>query len=258
MVEPLDRVPQVFLSFPHVAEGHHHDYNAWHQLDHLPENLALPGVRHGQRWVLTPRAATHAHRDDALADVQYVAMYWFDRPVDASVDAWSRLGTRTLHEGRRPDLQWTQRRLLGMFEPVRGHVQPRVGVSLAALPYRPHAGVHVTVTAYATGDRPALQQHAAHQRTQVVPRLLAVDGVAGCWTFRSLRVMAATGPDGTRPDWADGDLRVRVCWLDGDLDATAARVDRVLDDPGPGDRMRRVFRGALATIQPWQWDWFEN
>ena len=29
----------------------HLDHNLWHQLDHRPENLLLPGVAWGDRWV---------------------------------------------------------------------------------------------------------------------------------------------------------------------------------------------------------------
>ena len=53
--------PLAFFSFPEVLDpARHRDYNAWHQLDHLPENRALRGVLHGERWVRTPacRAAS--------------------------------------------------------------------------------------------------------------------------------------------------------------------------------------------------------
>ncbi|ANH36663.1 hypothetical protein I601_0209 [Nocardioides dokdonensis FR1436] len=44
----------VFFSFIRLEEGSaedHRAYNRWHQLDHRPENLALPGVAWGDRPV---------------------------------------------------------------------------------------------------------------------------------------------------------------------------------------------------------------
>ena len=44
-----------FFSFTEITdETAHRGYNAWHQLDHLPQQLPLPGIAHGQRWVSTP------------------------------------------------------------------------------------------------------------------------------------------------------------------------------------------------------------
>ena len=47
--------PLVFFSFAALDDpgpDHHRRYNEWHQLDHRPENLALPGVAWGDRWAL--------------------------------------------------------------------------------------------------------------------------------------------------------------------------------------------------------------
>ena len=45
-----------FFAFTEITEpSAHRAYNEWHQLDHLPEQLPIPGISHGQRWVSSPR-----------------------------------------------------------------------------------------------------------------------------------------------------------------------------------------------------------
>lgn len=75
-----------FFSFVGLADASLHDaYNRWHQLDHRPENLALPGVGWGDRWVRAPGPATPSKIDSAFEGTDFVAMYWFRSPVDESV-----------------------------------------------------------------------------------------------------------------------------------------------------------------------------
>jgi hypothetical protein len=64
----------VYLSLAEVVRPEaHRPYNEWNQLDHRPENLALPGVVFGDRWVRTPECETTALvRDDRLAGAQYL------------------------------------------------------------------------------------------------------------------------------------------------------------------------------------------
>ena len=121
----LSDCTRVFFSFPEVIDpARHADYNAWHQLDHQPENLALLGVLHGDRWVRTPdcRAASDVEDEPVLGAADYVAMYWFADPVRASVAEWVELGETTREQGRRPELAWTRRRLTGFFRPLTGRV----------------------------------------------------------------------------------------------------------------------------------------
>lgn len=42
---------RAFFSFIELTDPERHrGYNEWHQLDHRPENLLLPGVAWGDRW----------------------------------------------------------------------------------------------------------------------------------------------------------------------------------------------------------------
>ena len=45
-----------FFSFTEVTDPSAHEaYNAWHQLDHLPEQFTIDGILFGRRWVRSPR-----------------------------------------------------------------------------------------------------------------------------------------------------------------------------------------------------------
>lgn len=245
---------RAFFSFPRVTDpARHRDYNAWHQLDHRPENLALPGVVHGDRWVRTPDCeAVGRYPDEALAGSQYVAMYWFAEPAAQSIAEWTDLGDRAVHQGRRPELAWTQRPMTRMFRPVQGHVAPRALVTLAALPFRPHRGVHLEVTRVETSLHPDVADLSQFEQETQVPDLLAREGVAGLWTLRS-------APSRSTPDGPV--VRIRLVWLESD---PVDFAQGLLDDPLPAPpaalagTATPLVSGPLRTITPWQWDWFDE
>lgn len=245
---------RAFFSFPHVTDpARHRDYNEWHQLDHRPENLALPGVVHGDRWVRTPECERlGSYPDAALAASQYLAMYWFAEPAADSIREWKDLGDRAVHQGRRPELVWTERPLTRMFRPVQGYVSPHAKVTLAALPFRPHRGVHVTVTRVARSQSPEVADLSQFERETHVPDLMAREGVAGLWTFRS-------APDRHDPDGPV--LRIRLVYLESDPVAfTRGLHESPVPAPPAGiaDVAEPLVTGPLLTIQPWQWDWFDS
>lgn len=252
---------RAFFSFPRVDDPtRHRDYNAWHQLDHLPENLALPGVVHGQRWVRSPDCvAAGSAPDPLLGSAQYLAMYWFAEPADASIAAWRELGDTTLQQGRRPELGWTTRTALGMYRPVKGYVRPEPAISLDALPFRPNTGVYLSVSRIDEPHSAAAQDLFAFADTELIPAVLDLPGAVGAWTFRSIDVRGADGPL-LRPPAA---LRITLCYLESDpvefaATVRAARADGAL--PSPPAALTGVetelLSGPLRTIQPWRWDWF--
>ncbi|MGY1814506.1 hypothetical protein [Blastococcus sp. SYSU D00820] len=250
---------RVFFSFPRITDpARHRDYNQWHQYDHRPENLALPGVVHGDRWVRSPDcAAAGSAPDDVLAGTHYLAMYWFAEPVEASVAEWLQLGDTTLQQGRRPELRYAERPLTGFFRPVRAHLAPRTRISAAALPFRPHTGVHVTVTAVADAGGADAEEHYAWEDAVALPALLDVPGVAGGWTFRSERVHTGPPSGGEAPDRPT--LRLRLLWLDGDPLEVAARIgERERAAPAPRPETVRVLLSCpYRTIVPGEWSWFD-
>lgn len=235
----------------------HHEYNEYHQLDHRPENLALPSVIFGERWVRSPEAASLVPTPPGrFSGVQYITMYWLKEPVEASRLEWWDLGTTATHLGRRPDSDYTDLPLMAPFIPLKGYANPRVRVSAEALPFRPAKGIFVTVGALDDDIAQAERLGGWYDRVRV-PEILELPGVAGAWTF-----MSEHGFPG-RPLLTEDPrvLRIHVYFLDGDVAAFASALhDRggAWGDAGPLQGVETpLFASVLRTIVPWEWDWFE-
>ncbi len=255
---------RAFFSFVDLAPGAgHRTYNEWHQLDHRPENLLLPGVAWGDRWARTPACAKAGEDlDSEYAGVDYVAMYWFRPPYDESVAAWTALGEASHQWGRGPRLDGVRRPLTAFFTPVKGYVAPRVLVSADALPFRPNRGLHITVSRFREHHGAAAHDFFSWQDRVRIPDLLGIDGVAGAWTFSYLAdqrhpTLAFNEGDGH----AQGELRIRLLYLDGDpLEVTAdvATAEARWDDEGRGapdsSAEERLLSSPISTIIPWK-DW---
>lgn len=123
----------------------HRRYNEWHQLDHRPENLALPGVAWGDRWARTAECRADSTAEPEQADADYIAMYWFRNPVADAVREWEQLGVNSFEWGRGPMIPGVRRTLLAFFRPVKGYAAASSLVSPAVIPYRPNRGLHLTV-----------------------------------------------------------------------------------------------------------------
>src|SRR5579863_3386080 len=66
-----------FFSFTVVTDPSAHEaYNAWHQLDHLPEQFTIEGITFGQRWVRSPRCRGAERATSASLDpFHYMTLY---------------------------------------------------------------------------------------------------------------------------------------------------------------------------------------
>jgi hypothetical protein len=209
-----------FFSFTEITDASAHEaYNAWHQLDHLPEQFTLEGVRFGQRWVRSPRCRdAEVAAGTLLEPFHYMTLYLLrDR---AAVAPFMTLGQQLYEEDR----FFTARRALlsGPFDVVGSWAAPRVAVSPGAVPFRPAHGLYVVVGPPVDGG--ALVDH---------------HGVAGAWQF------------------TDGERTVTVAFVDGDLWQVADAVGSSLagSEPGPewAGPLERVdaFRWDwFATLTP--------
>jgi len=257
---------RAFFSFVDLEPGSdHRAYNEWHQLDHLPENLALPGVAWGDRWARTAECADVAGADGAAreyAGVDYIAMYWFHPPYTESVREWKELGEESFQWGRGPGIPGVHRRLTAFFTPVKGYVAPHVPVSAATLPLRPNSGLHLRVSRFRDHHGYGAHEHHTWQDRVRIPDLMAVDGVAGAWTF-SFREGAhhPTLAFDDSEEYAPGELRVRLLYLDGDPVETGKAIaehEAQCDADGRGRPSAAVeeclLSSPLRSITPWR-DW---
>jgi hypothetical protein len=244
-----------FFSFVELTDpSRHHEYNEYHQLDHRPSNLALPGVVWGDRWVRTP-ADAHASTgsDERLLATQYVAMYWFAEPLDRSIQEWQELGERAFQWGRKPDTDWTRRKV-GMFVPLKGYVPERVRVSEDVLPFRPVTGMHVTVTEIAEPHSGASEDVYRWYDRVRIPQLVSCEAVAGAWTFYSEWTAFGKKEDRDTP----AKHRITLLFLDGDPEAFLAERAVLASDMDTSGVETVMLDSPLRPIQPWQWDWFER
>ena len=254
--------PMSFFSFVDLTDPSQHGaYNRWHQLDHRPENLALPGVAWGDRWARPEEYRAAGRAVPEYAGVDYLAMYLFRDPLPASLAAWDRLGEDSFQWGRGPLIPGVERRMTAFFVPVKGYAAPSALVSPDVLPFRPNRGLHVTLSRYAETHAPATHDRYAWEDRALLPALLDLDGVAGAWTFSFDRHQRhRTLPiRGTAED-APGSLRLRVLYLDGEpLETTAAIARTETEVATPASRAAAeteevLLSTPLRTIVPWQ-DW---
>jgi hypothetical protein len=269
MVDTPSRTAAAFLSLAAVDDpARHAEYNKWHQLDHLPENLALPGVFTGQRFVRTPQdRAASVRADGDFGTAQYATVYWFRPPAEASVAEWSELAETSFQWGRRPDVGWTRRPFMRFLRPSIGMVRPGLEITSQVLPLRPCTGLYLVISEVSADPaaRPTLQDRYRWTRTEGLPALVQRAGVAGGWILSDAHELASASWSG-REEQADFSLagyRAQVLFLDGDPLEVAASIAAdgpvgVLQPVADDAIERIVLATPLHTITPWQWNWFDR
>jgi len=131
-----------FLGLVETEPGQVQAYEDWHADDHLPENLALPGVVHANRWIAPPAyLESRAASDPALGGAQFLIAYLFADPLAESLAAWVALERKLRAAGR----MFADRtlRIGATFDLEGAAVSPGLALSPAALVHRRHRGVHL-------------------------------------------------------------------------------------------------------------------
>ncbi len=209
-----------FFSFTEVTDPSAHEaYNAWHQLDHLPEQFTIDGISFGQRWVRSPRCrAAQAATSEPLDPFHYMTLYLM-RDETCIPEFFSL--AKELHA---KDRFFAARRALlsGPYEVVGRWAAPRVAVSGGAVPFRPSQGVYVVVGPPVEGAT-----------------LVDQAGVAGVWQFAD----------------AEAGRTVTVAFVDGDLWQAAAALGAAVDGgvpewAGPLERVDAFRWDWFATLTP--------
>lgn len=251
-----------FFSFIELSDSSkHRQYNEWHQLDHLPENLALKQVAWGQRWARQGGLRNIGAAVDPYTDVDYAAMYWFRGDPNTAVAEWEELGEETFQKGRGPFIPGVKRRLLAFFRPVEGQVASRIGVGPEVLPYRPNQGVYITLSRYQEPHGLATHDRFRWESQELLPALVSLEGVAGAWTMTFERFQVHRSlPFDSGDEIPFGGMRMRLIYLDGDPEQAAKAIEQQVADLN--DRCDEVVKnseqvlisGPLRSIIPWE-DW---
>jgi len=210
-----------FFSFTEITDPSAHEaYNAWHQLDHLPEQFTVDGISFGQRWVRSPRCReVEAANGPELGPFHYMTLYLMrDELV---VPPFFALAERL----RAEDRFFAARRALlsGPFDVVGRWAAPRVAVSAGAVPFRPSQGVYVVVGPAVDGA--TLIDHA---------------GVAGAWQFAD----------------ATAGRTITVAFVDGDLWQASAAIGAAEVGGVTAGGVTPEWAGPLERVDAFRWDWF--
>ena len=208
-----------FFSFTEVTDPSAHEaYNAWHQLDHLPEQFTIDGISFGRRWVRSPRCrAAESATSTLLEPFHYMTLYLLrDEQV---IPEFFALAERL----RAEDRFFAARRALlsGPFAIVGRWAAPALPSRPRRFPSARRSGVHVVVGPEVDGAE-----------------LVDHHGVAGAWQFAD--------PEHGR--------YITVAFVDGDLwQASAALGTAGAAAPewaGPLERVDAFRWDWFATLTP--------
>jgi hypothetical protein len=206
-----------FFSFTEVTDPSAHEaYNAWHQLDHMPEQFTIEGITFGQRWVRSPRCKEAEAASGPLLDpFHYMTLYLMRD--ESSIPEFFALARRLAAVDR----FFTERRavLSGPLAVTGRWVAPRVAISAGAVPWRPSNGVYTVVGPGVDGAA-----------------LVECPGVAGAWQFTD----------------SESDRVVTVAFVDGDLWQASGALASVTTVPG----ISPEWAGPLERVDAFRWDWF--
>jgi hypothetical protein len=247
------------LSFTELERAQHHDFNLWHRYAHMPEEFLVESVVAGERLVAPPELqARRSGSDPALLATQYFGYYFVTAPARQSFQEMEdfgilhRSGGGLLADPRRPT-DFGRKGPSATFELVSAYSAPDVVSAPAVMPFRPHQGVFVTVADAVPGaPSDELDESRRRDESTVVPEVMGLPGVAGCWSFESADLMDI-------PNNAPAPPRrlIRIYWLAGDparfLDAAEGRLRP--DDP---EFRSLSFTGAFRVIEPDSaFEWFD-
>ncbi len=182
----MNKIKVAFIVFTELIDLKAHDaYNWWHSSDHIPENLALPGITYAERAFAPPEyMSARLAANPIVSPAQYIMSYYMTEPVAETIKEFAEeLPKRLVTMGRM--LHQVQRKYYigGPFFLVKGYVAPQIEISAEALPYRPHKGLFVTLADLVDAN----QQEAIAQWYDRVhlPDMLTVKGVTGVYWFAS-------------------------------------------------------------------------
>jgi hypothetical protein len=228
----------VFSLSTSSPDGNDARYLEWHALDHMPQQFEIPGVLFAQRWVSTPECrAARAMQTERFEPVNHVVHYLFSEPVAPTVDEFFELRDHLIRIGRFPERLPSV--LVAGCDVTGTHAAERAAVTGEVVPWRPNRGVYLVV------ERARERGEVVRWSADAIDELLALDGVAGVWTFT---------PGDLRPDeFSRAGYGVAVCYLDEDPLRVAEPIAKVLDARWEREPVDPGLAAPLVTVRPWEW-----
>src|SRR5262245_3944328 len=147
MAETPVKLTGLMFALVSVKPGQDLAFNTWYDTDHVPENRALPGIFHAQRYyapaalrALRGKIPEGAIRYEGGA---YATIYFFESPVEEAQRVMGELAEQMwkverMHRGGMP--VWTCH-----FELVEAHARPDHFLSAGAFEVAPHKGILVAI-----------------------------------------------------------------------------------------------------------------
>lgn len=243
------RVTGMGIGFIDSEPGAIVDFNRWYDLDHLPENVALPGIIAARRYVATPdcKAQRVAAELEALSGGRgtFCTTYLFGaEDLGAVQGQMSMLARRLAKEGR------MFRRARAVFYAAHRlmstHVSKTVPAAPEAAPFLGHRGIYVSMGEVAEPGQRA--EVAAWFEEVHIPDILEVPGILACLRLEPV-------------DPEQGGRFTNLFLLAGDpvktVEGIYARLPQWRQQgriPSSGDSHRRLFRSAYRLITPLEYD----
>jgi hypothetical protein len=134
--------------------------------------------------------------------------------------------------------------MLGGFDVVTCHAAPSALVTAEVVPYRPNRGMYLVI------ERPDEAGAPPAWTNEQVEQLLAIDGVAGMWTFAAGNLRA------DRFDTTG--YGVSVCYLDDDPVAVSGDVADVVNARWEHAPVTPELAAPFVSVRAWEWDRFSK
>lgn len=245
MERPL-KMTGLMFSLISTKPGEDLSFNRWHDEDHIPENRALRGVFHAQRYQAPAayRTLRGAIPEGVMryAGGAYCMIYYFERPVDdvaaemgaLAKDLWA---VKRMHLGGMP--VWSS-----TFDLIRVHVRKDHFLDAGAFPAAPHQGIFVSLRELLDPsyfDELNRWEDEVHE-----PEVLETPGFGAIYRLRG---------HGENQRYL-----LNISYLEGDPPATVAALRARI--PGwrerghwlePNGRSRLLFSGPYQPIVPGQY-----
>jgi hypothetical protein len=239
----MNKIKVGFFSVTEL-DGDPEAYVVWHQLDHMGEQLRIPGLSWGQRFFASPGCvAASAYRQGSMAKACHFQNYLFER--------YEPVMTEFLALGRALDAVGRSRppappHIQSSLQLVQTYAAPRVLIAPEAVAYRPNTGVYLLVEDVTEPD--GVAEWRVRQHTENVPSMLEIPGVVGQWVY------AASGYGGSSDRGAYGipasTIQISVIYLDADPIPVSRALEPHLERRWKDAPMQPLLAGAFRSYFP--------